>query len=122
MKQRNLGLKSKSKKKRIILISIAFLIILATIVIYFLQSNMTDLEDISDFEYDNSANILLSEDEGENTVEPGIEIVDVSDMPSKANGFSVLGQIVLEKIDIKCYIFDSSSKQERLNALKVRHC
>ena len=48
----------------------------------------------------------------------GIEYVDVSDMPSKANGYSVMGQIVLDKIGIKCYIFDTDSKEQRVAALK----
>ena len=50
-----------NKKSKILIIAIAFLIILASIVIYLFQSNMTDLEDITDFEYDNSINTIPSD-------------------------------------------------------------
>ena len=110
--------KKKSKKRKIIIILIAILIIIALIVFYILRSNTADLEEITDYEYENTIENELTE-EPTNELDEGIEIVDVSEMPSRANGYKVMGQIVLEKIGIQCYIFDTSSKEERVAALKV---
>ena len=46
-------------------------------------------------------------------------MVDVSDIPARANGYAVLGRIVLDKIGINCYIYDTSTKAEREKALKL---
>lgn len=119
MKEHKKGLQIKNKnKKKLIIILIAILIIIASIIFYILRSNTADLEEITDYEYDNTIE-SQQEEQQENELEEGIEIVDVSDMPSKANGYGVLGQIVLEKIGIECYIFDTNSKAEREVALKV---
>ena len=111
--------KKKTKKKKVIIILIAVLIIIALIVFYILRNNTADLEEITEYEYDNTIENELTEDESTNELDEGIEIVDVSDMPTRANGYKVMGQIVLEKIGIQCYIFDTDSKEERVSALKV---
>ena len=98
------------KKRKVVILLIAILIIVASIIFYIVRSNMTDLEEIENFEYDN--NIIdqnVTENSLENELNAGVEIVDVS----------VLGKIVLDKIGIDCYIFDTNSKAEREKALKV---
>ena len=120
MKEHKRGLERKaSKKKKILIILIGILIIIASIIFYILRSNTADLEEITDYEYDNKTIENQVTEPEENEQEEGIEIVDVSEMPSRANGYKVMGQIVLEKIGIQCYIFDTSSKAEREAALKV---
>lgn len=114
---------AKNKKKRNLIIAlIAILIVAVSIIFYILQVNKTDMTEPTDFEYEEQNTIeepIVQDEQPENQGEPGIEIVDVSDMPSKANGFKVMGQIVIDKIGIKCYIYDTSSKAERLKALEV---
>ena len=119
MKHHNLRQKTNSKKKRVILIiCIAILIIIASIVVYLVQCNMADLDEITDVEFDNTVNIITENELPEEDVNAGVEIVDVSDMPSKVNGFPVIGQIVIEKIGIKCYILETSY-EEGSKALEV---
>lgn len=113
----------KNRKKRNLIIAlVAILIIAVSIIFYILRINQTDMEEPTEFEYDNQnsiENLVVDEPQEQEPETPGIEMVDVSDMPSKANGFKVLGQIVIDKIGIKCYIYDTSSKSEREKALKV---
>ena len=114
---------AKSRKKRNLIIAlIAILIIVVSIIFYIVFSQEADLKEITDFEYPDQNTIEeppITEEPEEPETEPGVEIVDVSDMPTKANGFNVIGKIVLEKIGIQCYIFGTSSKEERLRALEV---
>lgn len=119
MNQHKKGL-GKNKKRKIIIILIGILIIIASVIFYILRINTTDLEEITNYEYDNTIENTIKEEQEENELqEEGIEIVDTSDMPTRANGYKVMGRIVLEKIGIECYIFDTSSKTEREAALKV---
>ena len=106
MKHLKLGggkrLKANKKSKRNFIIAfIAILLIAVSIFFYILFCNKTDLQEPTDLVYDDQSSTEDSSIQDQPQVDLnnlGIELVDVSDMPSSANGFSVLGQIVIDKI------------------------
>ncbi len=92
-------------KKKLFVVFMLFLLLVFAFFTLLIPKNKGNLEnEVNDISQDLSAN---TNEELENTVAKK-NIVDI-DMPKKIENYNVLGQIVIDEIDVKRYILDETN-------------
>jgi len=103
--------KSNNWKKTIGIIVILMIIITIIIILKFkAQDNTIVPEQENMSEQDNTISVVLEDENLEEPITWNDEIVSVEDMPNKMGIYSVVGKIVIEKINVEKYILDRTTQ------------